>query len=236
MAFVACTLLASFISNYIVPASDLGEKVKTNSYTLYMISLADSKLEKEAEMLCEDYQKIGAGGFVWKSEDYYHVISSAYLNKNDATLVQNSIKTNQNIESKLIEVKFNGIEIYQTLDANENKVMTKAGNLFYNYYLSLFDIAVSYDTFVYNEISARLAVNNLHSSLLETIANFETVFKDNLSSQEISPLYCSLLKAKEISEDLCGGEKLNSNQTYSSLLKYRYLQMLDLQKSLEQDM
>lgn len=223
--FLVCLIIAFFLSNFLVRADNSSESVKSNSFELHLLSLSKSKLEKEALAISGDYQKIGAGGFVWKDGEYYHVVSSAYANKNDAILVQNSIKTNQSIDSEIISIKFEEKQILGTFTSEETKVLTKALNSYQEYYLNIYDISISLDTAFYNEISARLAVNNSHNNLATTIANFETLFNDNISSP-IKSLTTSLNNAKKSSQALCGGYLINQGQTYSSILKYRYLEVL----------
>ena len=78
----------------IIKTNSYAESVSSNEFDVYMLSLSKSQVENEAKSLACDYHKIGAGGFIWQNDGYYHIVSSAYLNKNDAELVQNSIKIN----------------------------------------------------------------------------------------------------------------------------------------------
>lgn len=224
---VVCLIVANYLSLLLIKTDSESTSIKSNNFELYLLSLSKSQVEKEEMTLAEDYRLIGAGGFVWKNENYYHVISSAYSNKNDAILVQNSIKTNQNLDSEIITISFESKEIIGNFSSEETKVLTKALNCFQEYYLSIYDIAISLDTSVYNEISARLAVNNIHNNLATTIANFETIYKDNYVGN-IKILHDALKKASQTSQALCSGLTINTNQTYSSLLKYRYLEMLNI--------
>lgn len=224
---VICLIIANYLSLLLIKTDGESTSVKSNNFEIHCLSLAKSQVESEATTLAKDYMLIGAGGFVWKNENYYHVISSAYSNKNDAILVQNSIKTNQNLDSEIITISFESKEIIGNFSSEETKVLTKALNCFQEYYLSIYDIAISLDTSVFNEISARLAVNNIHNNLATTIANFETIYKDNYVGN-IKILHDALKKASQTSQALCSGLTINTNQTYSSLLKYRYLEMLNI--------
>lgn len=227
---VVCLIIANYLSLLLIKTNNTSESVQNSDFELHLLSLAKSQVENEAISLSADYQKIGAGGYIWYYDNYYHVISSAYSNKNDAILVQNSIKTNQNIDSEIITVKFDAIKVFGNFDSEQVKVITASLNSFHKFYLDIYDIAISLDTAVYNEISARLAVNNAHNSLATTLANFETLFQDN---SNFKGLYDALKSANQISQLLCSGTLLNNNQTYSSLLKYRYLEILNLYQNIE---
>lgn len=227
LLFIVCLVIANFIASSLIATGKNVSEVKSSAYDLYMISLAKSQVKSEAISLSADYQKIGAGGYIWEQEGYFHVISSAYSNKNDAILVQNSVKA-KGIESCLINVHFDSYTINGNFTDSEAKVLTKALNCFQNYYHSLYDIAISYDTSVYNEISARLAVNNAHSTLSSMLADFETIFADDCTATPLKDLHTALNDALSASKDLCSGVPVNAGQTYSSLIKYHYLKILKI--------
>lgn len=224
---VVCLIIANYISLTLIKTNSIAEVVSSNEFEIHMLSLSKSKVENEAKTIAEDYRKIGAGGYIWKNDDYYHVVSSAYANKNDAELVQNSIKINQNIESEIFVVKFNSFTLNGYFNGEEKKVIQKSLNACYNYYISLYDIAISLDTGVYNEISAKLAVNNSSQILATTYANFNTLYPNSPSSphNDINSLN---EKAFKLSQKLSSGERISTDQTYSSLIKYRYLETLSL--------
>ena len=211
----------------LIKTTSSAEYISSNEFEIYMLSLSKSKVENEAKSIAEDYRKIGAGGFIWAKEEYFYVVSSAYANKNDAELVQNSIKINQNIESEIFSVKFEATTINGSFTGEEKKVIQKALNCFQTFYLSTYDIAISLDTGVYNDISAKLAVNSSGNELASTYANFNTLFPASPTSpyNELNKLCESAVK---ISQKLSSGERISPNQTYSSLIKYRYLEILDL--------
>lgn len=226
ISFIACLFLANFLSSFLIPTSSSSSSISSSPFEIYFISLSKSQVKNEALSLCPDYQKINAGGYVWEDGGYYRILSSGYLNKNDAVLVQSSLKENFQIESELFSVKFESFSVHGNFDSDEGKVLSKALNLFLETYKSIYDIAVSLDTSVYNEISARMAVNNSHNNLSTTIDNFDTIFSEKSNSLYLLSESLSILK--ETSMKLCSALNLNNNQTYSSLLKYRYIEMLNI--------
>lgn len=224
--FSICLGFAQVISYLVIPTStQVLQGLSTPSFKLYFISLAKSQLENSATSLACDYQKLGAGGYIWKYNGYYHVIASCYEKENDATLVQNSIKVNHNLDSEIFTVDFTTLSLSGEYDNDGKKVLAKTLKSFYVAYQELFDIAISLDTSVYNEISARLAINTVYSNMNSTLADFKTLYKDTLD-QTLSLLNHHLEKAVYILENLCAGKLENNSQTYSSIIKYRYTQLL----------
>ena len=104
--------------------------------------------------------------------------------------------------------------------------MQKALTIAYISYQNLYDIAISLDTGVYNETSARLAVNAVHSSISMAFDDYQTLFSEN-DNKIFKKIESSLKNIQRISTVLCSGVKLSDKQTYSSLIKYRYLEILN---------
>lgn len=226
IVLVACLIIANYLSIYLLQAGGISDEVTVPEVEIHMLSLSKSKVEKEAKSIAPDYQEIGAGGFIWKKGEYFHVISSAYLNKNDAELVRNSIKLNQNIDSEIFTIKFPAFSIKGSFTGDEKKVVTKALLSAQSFYTSIYDIAVSIDTGVLSEISAKLSVNNTINNISTTYANFETLYPNAITNpmKELSAYLKSLLK---ITQQLASDERISTAQTYSSHLKYRYLEVLN---------
>ncbi len=196
IVLVACLIIANYLSIYLLKANGISDEVSVPEIELHMLSLSKSKVEKEAKTIAPDYQEIGAGGYIWKNGDYYHVISSAYINKNDAELVKSSIKLNQNIDSEIFSIKLPAYKIKGSFTSDEKKVVTKALLTAQNFYTSIYDIAVSIDTGVLTEISAKLSVNNTINNISTTYANFETLYPNALTSpmKELSAYLKNVLK------------------------------------------
>jgi len=224
-AILICLIVANYLSSFILPASSNADSITSSEFQLYFLTLSKSQLENEAKAVAPDFQSIGAGGYIWKENEYNYIVSSAYANKNDADLVQNSLKQTQNLESEIISIKFKSITLNGNFNAEEKKIISKALSASQTFYNSIYDIAISLDTGVYNEISAKLAVNSAHNTLATTYADFSTLFGEPIEEpiKTISTLLKNLCKS---SQTLCTGEKISKNQTYSSLLKYRYLEVL----------
>ncbi len=226
IVLVACLIIANYLSIYLLKANGISEEVSISELELHMLSLSKSKVEKEAKTIASDFQEIGAGGYIWKKDEYYHVIASAYINRNDAELVKSSIKLNQNIDSEILSIKIPAYSIKGSFTSEEKKVVTKALLCAQNFYTSIYDIAVSIDTGVLSEISAKLSVNNTVNMLSTTYANFETLYP-NAITNPMKELGGYLKKVLKISQLLASDERISSAQTYSSHLKYRYLEVIN---------
>lgn len=219
--------LANFLSSFIVPAQGEAQQVASTPFSLHLISLAKSQVKQEAEEHSKDFQAIGAGGYVWQHEEYYHVITSGYLNKTDAELVQNNIKLNLSLESQLISIDLPSYVVYGSFDADEAKSLDRLLAAPLQFYSAVYDISISLDTGVFSETSAKLNVNTALNDYSKALADFNTLFSQPLPDH-LAPLYEMSLQGYTIAQKLCQSEKKHEGQTYSSLLKYRYLEMMRL--------
>ena len=224
---VITLILANLLSSFIVPTQGESQQISSTPFTLHLISLAKSKVNKEAEEHSKDFQVIGAGGYVWEHDEYYHIITSGYLNKTDAQLVQNNIKINLSLDSQLISVDFPSYIIYGTFDTDETKALDDLLAAPLQFYSSIYDISISLDTGVFNETAAKLNVNTALNDYSKALADFGTLFSQPLPDN-LSPIYEMSLTGYGIAQKLSMCEKTHDQQTYSSLLKYRYLEMMEL--------
>ena len=227
LVFIACAVVANYISIALLSTNSNSDEISISEIEYYMLSLSKSKLEKEAEATMQDYQKEGAGAFVWKHDDYYHVLSSAYINKNDAQLKQVSLKQERGIDCEVFSVKFKGMKIDGNFSSEEKKVLNKSLSICETFYSSIFDIAVSIDTDVYNETTAKLSVNATINKINTIYANFDTLFPSPCP-KSLEGLQDLQIKVVNVAKQLLNDERLSVEQSYSSLLKYRYLQVLSL--------
>lgn len=218
--FCVIILAVWIISSLTRPALATANEVSVPNFQIHFLSLYSSQNEESAKSLLGDFRQIGAGGFIWQVDTKYHVFSSGYENKNDAVLVQNNL--GNDIKSEIVSIKFDGFELNIS---DEKKVIQKAVNSFLNTFKQLYDIAISLDTLVYNEISARLEINSVHSAVASIRADFDTLY--GLDESPILSLISKAICEEENSTKLlCSGLTISPNQPLSSLIKYRYLEVL----------
>ena len=87
-------------------------------------------------------------------------------------------------------------------------------------YKSLYDVSVSLDTNVYDELTARFNVNEIYSNFLTTKNNFETLFseKNNNDIKTIRELFNTISSELEI--------LTNSKENFSSAIKLAYCNII----------
>ena len=228
IAFVSFLFILSFgifSFAFTSSANNLEGNMASPSFSIYFLATAKSQLESEASVLAKDEMASGNGGYVWQEENYFYVISSAYENKNDATLVSNNLK-NEGIKNDVFEISFPSLSFPTTFEKSEEKsTFFTSINLFYSLYKQLFDISICLDTNLYSETQALLEINTLQAKADETMKNFSLLF-----TEQTSQIFCSLEEAIVDTNETIGmlAEKqtLSPKQNLLSLTRYSYTKIL----------
>ena len=220
-----CLLIANLLTKFILPATATTQSVCLPRSEIHLISLGKSQVESEAKSRAADFHSMGSGGYVWKIDNYYHIISSAYTNKNDANLVQNNISVNLSLESEIISLEFDEIVFNGNFDAESHRVISDYLGATSNLYHSLFDIALSVETNVTSQVGAKLSVNSALNEFSTKMANFLTLFPNPAGQYQKLHKHCQAVA--KIGQKLAQNQTISEKQTYCSLIKYRYLEILN---------
>ena len=106
-----------------------------------------------------------------ENDEYYHLFSSGFAQKNDAGLVQSSISQTLNLQSEIITIIFPPFSLNGNFNSDEKRAISSALALAQTYYNDLYDISISLDTNITNLTA---------STLLNIEANFQglSLFKE----------------------------------------------------------
>ena len=196
--------------------------ISSHEFSLYCISVAKSQLESEAKTLAEDSVKTNSGGYVWKKGNYFHVIASAYKNKNDAVLVSTALSNNK-IQNEIIEFKYNELRITTSNLSNEQSLFfNKAIKFFTNCYQELFDVSVCIDTQLYDDKKALLEINATITKAKEINDSYLLV-PDDGKNLFINQLELALKQTYQTLENLSQNKKIYEKQTFLSLVRFSYI-------------
>jgi len=201
--------------------------VSSPSLKMFFIYSTKSQLGSSAKSLAEYQMARNGAGYIWKNENYYYVISSAYENKNDAELVSAKLKSDGE-ENEIFEISLKSINFICPISSPEAKSTLGAGlNLFVSTYRSLFDISVCLDTKIYDETNAFLEINRTYAKADEVMKNFHIVFGE-CEEKQIKSLENAILDLNESIGFLAENQKINEKQTLISQIRYHYVQIIEI--------
>lgn len=221
--------LADFFSSLITVGgfTFTNSDITISKYNIYAVSTASATTTAMSEQSADTCKKQGGAGYVYISDNSYHILASMYENKADAEKVISNLKES-NVSANLIEIEINPISFASSLESQEKTALENAVNIFKTCYKKLYDISISLDTAVINEVNARLAINELASEIKTTANNFNTLFDDKISSNLLN-IKLKHTKLLEVIDEIINP---TASLPYTSQIKNSYCSAIFLLKDL----
>ena len=182
LTLILCVSVGYLISTLVVTTNlfQTTSKVESQNLTYYLLSIYQSENKDECETLKSEFQNKGCAGYIYEDNNTFYIIASIYDNVNDAELVKSSLKVD-GYNAEILSYSLDNLSLEGNFSSKEQQVIKECLQIRYTTYKSLYDISISLDTNVYDEITARLNVNEIYSDFLTTKNNFETLFSENQS-------------------------------------------------------
>lgn len=206
------------------------QNAKASSYSVYAISLDKSLTESDANTKTTMVKQLNGAGYVYKLDNIYHILASAYENKNDAEKVLEKLNEESKKNAEIIEIKIDKIEMDMNLSSSEKAILSNSINIFKNSYKNLYDISISLDTSVKSETECKLLVNTLKSDIQKIKDDFNTQFSTNLN-KKLLEIKLSLSSLEQNLDELC-----MTSSSFSSQIKHTYLEIIKLNKDLAKEL
>lgn len=212
--FALMITLADLFSGLITVGgySFAGESINLSEYSVFAVCTSSHETKLMADELSENIKLQGGAGYVYMSKQSYYVVAGIYENEADATKVKQNLIASKP-QTEVIKITSQAISISNNLEQEKKGSLLECLNVFKQTYKKLYDISISLDTAVINEVNARLQINETASNASTILGNYTTLFANNMSSQ--------LLKIKLAVEELCSS--LNSLMQVSSLFPFTSL-------------
>ena len=211
-------------------ATDMASTFTSLGFNIYFLSKNKTSTSAEAISIGKDVMQNNDAGYVLCQNEAFYVISSAYKNENDAKLVKNKLEKD-GVNSQVVCISFPSIKLSSTFSGSEKEIITNAINSFHDAYAFLYDTAISLDGGILTETSASLNVNSALSNFNTTKNNFDTLFPKP-TNNFIQTIKNYLIDGHESLSLLFSKNYITPSQTFSSLIKYRYCELLEINYNL----
>jgi len=195
-------------------------EIVKESQTIYAISMSKSQIKEEANSTVANLQSQNGAGFIYKDGDYYYVLASLYENKNDAEHVKTNL-LNNGVSCEILTIEKQSSKLSGNFTNNEKTILGNCIKINSILFKQLFDVAVSLDTNIFTQTSAKLECNKIYSSLVSDKANFETLFKHKFEDLEKN-----LKRVESCLSNLISENFETQQQTFSSFIKLTYCKIL----------
>lgn len=170
LAVLCCVSCGSLISTAMI--NIFSTTIDVESQYVYAISMAKGQDKDSVAAQASSLQSQNGAGYVYKSGDDFHLLASLYENKTDAEKVKKKLEeTNISCEILSIEIPPQKVEG----SFNQKNVIVEVLKTPFEIFRQLYDVAVSLDTNLVNETTAKLNCNTIYSNFVATKSNFQTL-------------------------------------------------------------
>ena len=224
-----CVVAANLLSSAITVS---GKAVSSSGFSelkVFAISLGEFTSESQAKTLAEQISKKGGAGFVYKTDNLFYVLASAYEEENDAKLVQKNL-SEAGTTSNIIEISCGIPEFKDVSSTQQKKAFQSALTQLKSTFILLYDISVSLDTGAIDETKAKIEIIDVNSQL-ETIlkkTSKGTSAIDGIYYQQISNTFSEIEDCLNVLKNY---ESIDG-VSLSSKIKNGYLSVVDKTKDL----
>ena len=227
--FALVITLADLFSGLITVGgySFASENITTSELNLYAVCTSSHDTKLLADELSETIQLQGGAGYVYMNKHSYYIIAGIYQTQADAEKVKQNLIQNRP-QTTIVKITAPAVLLSSNLSQQEKSTVLDGLGLFKSVYLELYDIAVSLDTSVINEVNARLDINQIASSINNTLSNYSTLFSNTLTTE----LLKIKLAIEEIKTHLTSLTNSSSIIPFTSLVKETYCKVVVSYKTL----
>ena len=151
-------------------------------YTLYAVCTASASTNSSAEQQSSLCKSQGGAGYIYLTNNSFNIVASMYENEADAEKVVSNLKEN-NIDSNILNIEIPSISFNSSLTTQEKTTLEESITIFKTCYKKLYDLSISLDTGVMNEVNIKLSINQLSSDIKAVCNNFNTVFDSQINNK-----------------------------------------------------
>lgn len=233
---IICIIGCIFIAQFFASALTTGIiQVSSNAnnalceFKVYAISVGSYSTKNTAETIALSYRQKNAAGFIYKENEKYHIIVSAYEKENDAKMVKESLEK-ENLQCEIILISFSEVHLKNISSTTQEKTFLESLNIFKTIFIELYDISISLDTEVIDETKAKIDIISLKATTEERLQ------KINRGTTSVDGIYYQIIKNKyeEVISELNYLKNYESteNINLSSKIKFSYLNILTIASDL----
>ncbi len=227
VGILVCVSSAYLLSTAILSANIFqnNSSASFDKQIVYAISMDKSETKESLSDKIKELQSQNGAGYIYESENFFYVIASLYENQNDAEKVKSNLETS-GVSAEILKIELSEIKIKGNFSAERKEILNKCLRADFDTFKVLYDVAISLDTNVFDKTKAKLQCNNIFSNHISTKTNFQTFFKEDLNNETFKKINENLLSTENILSNLISEVFQNPNQTFSSLIKLSYCQIL----------
>lgn len=190
--FSLCVSVGYLISTYIVSANlfQATTKVETPQTSYFLLSIFQDNSKENCVKVQKGFQDKNCAGYIYEENGKFYIIASIYDNINDAELVKSNLENN-GYSIEILNYSTENLTFEGNFSNKEQEIIKNCLQIRGKTYKDLYDVSISLDTNVCDELTCRLKINEIYSTFLTTKNNFETLFfeQNNVTISKIREIF-----------------------------------------------
>lgn len=232
ICIVGCVFIAQFFASALTTGALYVSSSNSNAlsdFKVYAVSLGSYSTKSLAESSATSYRKKNAAGYVYKIDERYYVLASAYEKENDARLVKENLQK-EGEQCDIVIISFKEVKLNNVSSTSQEKDFLETLNVFKSTFVGLYDISISLDTAVIDETKAKIEIIALKAKVEERLQ------KINKGTTSIDGIYYQIIKSK-YNELIAELDALKNYEQVGGIflsgqIKFIYLKILDIAEDL----
>ncbi len=195
-------------------------------FEIYLIVSNKSIEESLAKDVAKDEMTQGFAGYCWEYHNEFLTILTAHQNQNDALSMKENLRL-LGKECEIEKIEFKPVNSEFATEKENQELVHWGFSAFQNAYEIFYDLSLILDTKVENELFAGKKVDEFLTKFENEKNSFDDVMKIDANSQTAT--LCTYIDDLHESISLLKNQTfLTPTQNYTSLLKYHYVEILNL--------
>lgn len=222
LCLVSFTIFAGFFLSRLIPnIAGINTNLIVTNRQVYAISGGEFEDYNTALVFSETIKKQGGAGFVFKTNDMFNVLLSAYPKKQDALTVIENL-SQEGVDTFLLTLNYQSLSMNLECDSSEKKIIKNACNSFFDCYDGLYSLSLDYDKNSYSKGEILNQIEQLKASVEKNKQLLKT------SNQNVSQ--ASLVYLKLYLDEMVGTLEnlLDCKENFNAQIKYSYFKCLQI--------
>lgn len=192
-----------------------GTQIKCEEKEMYAISMGKYNKIADAEKVALGATVQGAGGYIWKEDDYYFVLGSVYADSDSADSVAKNL-SGTNYDISVLKISMPKVSLnFDDLDNKSVSVLRDAICFFEKCYSKVYDYAIAFDKSEANNLGISSSLSGIRGDVKVYISTIQGLNGGNSKIQEVIN---GLIRLDELLDQAI--IKTIDNSSTSSYLKY----------------
>lgn len=202
-----------------------GTNIKCDKKEMYAVAMGKYEKVSDAEKVALGATIQGAGGYLWKDDDYYYVLGSVYADSESADSVAKNL-SGTNYDISVLKISMPKVALsFDDLEPKSVSTIRDAIEFFDTCYQKIYDYTISFDKSEANNLGVSSSLSELRGDLKVYISTIQSI--NSSGNAKIQEVINGLIRLDELLDQAI--IKTIDNSSTSSYLKYTLCSIVNIE-------